>query len=124
MRLPISCNWPVSRTSPATKKLAECRRQFKEVLVPKQMAADGSFPAELARTKPYAYSIFQLDNMVTLCQVLSKPDDDLWTFALGRRPWHPQAIGLSFIPSSPTSQSGRSSPTCRRGRNGLRASRA
>jgi beta-galactosidase len=63
-------------------KLAECRRQFKEVFVPNQMAADGSFPAELKRTKPYGYSIFQLDNMATLCQVLSSDRDDLWTFQL------------------------------------------
>ena len=63
-------------------KLAECRRQFKEVFVPNQMAADGSFPAELKRTKPYGYSIFQLDNMATLCQVLSRDGDDLWTFEL------------------------------------------
>ncbi len=63
-------------------KLAECRRQFKEVFVPKQMAADGSFPLELNRTKPYGYSIFQFDNMITLCQVLSTPTDDLWQFAL------------------------------------------
>ena len=46
------------------------------------MALDGSFPAELKRTKPYGYSIFQLDNMATLCQVLSTPDDDLWNFEL------------------------------------------
>ncbi len=65
-----------------TAKLAECRRQFKEVFVPNQMAADGSFPLELKRTKPYAYSIFQLDNMATLCQVLSIPQDDLWKFEL------------------------------------------
>jgi len=64
------------------KNLAECRRRFKEIFVPVQMAADGSFPAELRRTKPYGYSIFQLDNMVTLCQVLSTKDDDLWHFAL------------------------------------------
>lgn len=63
-------------------RLTECRRRFKDVFVPEQMAADGSFPAELARTKPYAYSIFQLDNMVTLCQVLSRPDDNLWKFEL------------------------------------------
>lgn len=62
--------------------LAECRRQFKEVFLPKQMAADGSFPAELRRTKPYGYSIFQLDNLATLCQVLSTKDDDLWQFTL------------------------------------------
>ncbi len=61
--------------------LEACRKKFKEVFVPKQMAEDGSFPQELARTKPYAYSIFQLDNMATLCQVLSTPEDDLWSFA-------------------------------------------
>jgi hypothetical protein len=60
----------------------ECRRQYKTVFVPNQMAADGSFPQELRRTKPYGYSIFQLDNMATLCQVLSRPDDNLWTFRL------------------------------------------
>ncbi|HYV39799.1 MAG TPA: alginate lyase family protein [Gemmataceae bacterium] len=63
-------------------KLAECRRQFKQVFLPNHMAGDGSFPKELARTKPYAYSIFQLDNMAALCQLLSRKDDDLWTFNL------------------------------------------
>lgn len=62
------------------KELAECRRRFRESFVPGQMAADGSFPAELARTKPYGYSIFQLDNMATLCQVLSTTNADLWNF--------------------------------------------
>ncbi|MBX7211675.1 MAG: alginate lyase family protein [Verrucomicrobiaceae bacterium] len=61
-------------------KLAACRQQFKEVFLPKQMADDGSFPLELARTKPYGYSIFQLDNMTLLCQVLSTTSDNLWTF--------------------------------------------
>lgn len=64
------------------KELAECRRRFTEVFVPVQMAADGSFPAELRRTKPYGYSIFQLDNLVTLCQVLSTKENDLWKFRL------------------------------------------
>ena len=62
--------------------LAECRLQFKEVFVAKQMAADGSFPRELGRTKPYGYSIFQLDNLATLCQVLSTTNDNLWEFTL------------------------------------------
>jgi beta-galactosidase len=62
------------------EKLALCRTKFKEVFVGKQMAEDGGFPLELARTKPYGYSIFQLDNMTLLCQVLSTPEDNLWTF--------------------------------------------
>ncbi len=64
------------------EKLALCRKQYKEVFVAKQMGADGGFPLELERTKPYGYSIFQLDNMCTLCQVLSTTDDNLWTFEL------------------------------------------
>jgi hypothetical protein len=63
-------------------RLDECRRRYKEVFVPDQMALDGSFPRELARTKPYGYSIFQLDNMAMLCQTLATPDDNLWTFEL------------------------------------------
>lgn len=63
-------------------RLAECRRQFKEVFLPNQMAPNGSFPLELKRTKPYGYSIFQLDNLATLCQVLSTPQENLWEFSL------------------------------------------
>jgi hypothetical protein len=46
------------------------------------MTNDGSFPAELRRTKPYGYSIFQLDNMASLCQLLSTPEHNLWDFQL------------------------------------------
>ena len=64
------------------KKVAECRRRFKELFVGGQMAPDGSFPRELKRTKPYGYSIFQLDNMATLAHVLSTPQENLWTYEL------------------------------------------
>jgi len=64
------------------EKLAACRKQYKEVFVARQMAEDGGFPLELARTKPYGYSIFQLDNMVLLCHVLSTIGDNLWEFTL------------------------------------------
>ncbi|MFW6414285.1 MAG: alginate lyase family protein [Verrucomicrobiota bacterium] len=59
-----------------------CRRQYKNFLLPEQMAADGSFPKELQRTKPYAYSIFIVDNLCTLCHVLSTSEDNLWGFTL------------------------------------------
>jgi hypothetical protein len=57
-----------------------CRKRFKEVIVPSQIAADGSLPLELARTKPYGYCIFNLDAMSTVCQILSTPGDDLFAF--------------------------------------------
>ena len=59
-----------------------CRERFKTVLVPNQFAADGSFPQELRRTKPYGYSLFNLEALATVCQILSTPEDNLWTFEL------------------------------------------
>ena len=46
------------------------------------MAADGSFPQELRRTKPYGYSLFNLEAMAAICQLLSTPEDNLWSFEL------------------------------------------
>jgi len=63
-----------------TALLRFCRERYKTVLLPGQMAADGSFPLELKRTKPYGYSIFNLDAMVMICQILSNKKDNLWAY--------------------------------------------
>lgn len=60
--------------------MAFCRNRYKTILLPDQMAADGSFLLELRRTKPYGYSLFNLDAMTTICQILSTPSDNLWTY--------------------------------------------
>ena len=65
-----------------SEQLAYCRDRFKTVILPGQMAVDGSFPLEVSRTKPYNYSIFNLEGMTTICTILSTPEDDLWAFAL------------------------------------------
>lgn len=62
--------------------VAECSDRYKNVLLPSQMAPDGSFPLELKRTKPYSYSLFNLDALATICQIVSTPGDDLWKFRL------------------------------------------
>jgi Alginate lyase len=59
-----------------------CRNRFKTVLIPNQEADDGSFPLELARTKPYGYSLFNLDAMAILVQTLTTREDNLWTWQL------------------------------------------
>jgi hypothetical protein len=61
---------------------AFCKNRYKTVMLPTQFAADGSFPLELKRTKPYSYSLFNLDIMSTVCQILSTPEDNLWTYRL------------------------------------------
>lgn len=60
----------------------ECRDRFKSTIIPTQVAPDGSFPLELARTKPYGYSLFNLDALGMLAHVLSKGSDGLWDYAL------------------------------------------
>jgi hypothetical protein len=79
--------------------LRDCRERFKTVLLPGQMAPDGSFPRELGRTKPYGYSLFNLDAMATLAQIGSTPKDNLWTFELpdGRGMRKAMAFMLPFI---------------------------
>ncbi len=57
-----------------------CRNRYKTVLLPTQMDTSGSFPLELKRTKPYGYSLFNLDAMTTLCQILSTPHNNLWSY--------------------------------------------
>ena len=71
------------------KALEACRHQFTVNFIGQQMATDGSFPRELARTKPYGYSIFQLDNMATLAHVLQTPQLNLWQYTL------PDARGMA-----------------------------
>ncbi len=72
-----------------------CRDRYKTVLLPNQMSEDGGFFMELRRTKPYGYSLFNIDAMATVCHILSTPEDNLWTFTLedGRG----IARGMEFI---------------------------
>jgi len=71
------------------------RNQFKTVYIQKMMNNEGGFPKELARTKPYGYSLFMIDAMAGVAQLASAPDDDLWTYetADGRG----MRMGMRFI---------------------------
>jgi Alginate lyase len=61
--------------------VAESRGRFKQLLAD-QMAPDGSFPQETRRTKPYAYSLFNLEALTAIAQLLTTPADDLFRFTL------------------------------------------
>jgi len=73
--------------------LDTCANRFKTIILPNQMDQKGSFPLELARTKPFGYSLFNLDAMATICHLLA--DKNLWNFSLpdGRT----MKNGVSFI---------------------------
>ena len=62
------------------EQLNYCRDMFINVLLPGQMAEDGSFPQELARTKPYGYSLFNLDVMSVLCLIISDENNNYWEY--------------------------------------------
>lgn len=62
--------------------LAQVRKRFKEVFIPLQMNGNGAFPQELTRTKPYGYSLLNLDAFTAVAQLASTPDDNLWTFEM------------------------------------------
>lgn len=60
--------------------MALCRKRYRENLLPDQLGPDGSLPLELARTKPYSYSLFDLDILAVVCHIASDKSDDLWHF--------------------------------------------
>ena len=57
-----------------------CRERFCSTIVPKQIAPDGSLPLELARTKPYSYSLFNMDILCACAQSLFSHQYSLWTY--------------------------------------------
>jgi hypothetical protein len=76
-----------------------CRDRFRSDLLPDQLAANGSFPMELTRTKPYSYSLFNLDVLAIICQIASANDgspDDLWRIALPDGRSYRKAIDFMF----------------------------
>jgi len=75
--------------------LADCRERFKTQLLP-QMAANGSFPRELERTKPYGYSLFDLDQMTMLCYSISTPVENLWDFTLPQGQTMPKGADFMY----------------------------
>ncbi len=58
-----------------------CRMFYRDSLLGPQMTQQGTFPKELERTRPYSYSLFTLEGMATVCEVLTDEKADLWNMA-------------------------------------------
>ncbi len=62
--------------------IRDCSKRFQQILLPNQLAIDGSFPLELKRTKPYGYSLFNLDAMTMVAHLLKKENPYIFKYQL------------------------------------------
>lgn len=58
---------------------AIAQEQFKKLLS-EQMDETGGFPEELSRTKPYNYTLFNLEGFAVIAYFASTAEDDLWNY--------------------------------------------
>ena len=77
-----------------TALLAYCKDRFLNVIIPNQMDARGAFPLELNRTKPYGYSLFNLDAVITIAHIykinspaLKKGIEFLYPYVQDKKTW-------------------------------------
>ena len=60
-----------------TSLLNYCKDRFEKVIIPSQMDEKGAFPLELKRTKPYGYSLFNVDAVMTIAHLFKITDPNL-----------------------------------------------
>lgn len=76
-------------------KLEEAFTFFKDVILPSQMVEDGSFPKELARTRSFHYSLFNLDACGLLCEIAYLHGIDLWNYQ--RSDGRGMKLGVKYV---------------------------
>lgn len=64
--------------------LADARTRLQAIIIPTQIAPDGRQPLELARTKPYAYALFNLDVLAASAWLLGGRELIDWQTQDGR----------------------------------------
>jgi hypothetical protein len=77
-----------------TTLLNDCKDRFLNAILPNQMDERGAFPLELKRTKPYGYSLFNLDAVMTTAHIfkiknasLKKGIDFLYPYIQDKKSW-------------------------------------
>ena len=76
--------------------LGELRHRFRAVTLRAQISHDGSFPHELPSPAPYRDSLFNLDMLAGICELLSTRFDSVWAYELEDGPGMRSAIAYHF----------------------------
>ncbi|GGG86274.1 alginate lyase family protein [Edaphobacter dinghuensis] len=76
--------------------MGELRHRYKSVTIRAQINADGVFPHDLSTPNPYRLSLFNLDMLAAVCQLLYTPFDSVWDYDLQDGPGMRAAIARHF----------------------------
>jgi hypothetical protein len=91
-RLTAAPGAPSSENSMAT----ELRHRFRTVTLRAQILANGTFPHELTSPNPYRNSLFNLDLLAAVCELLSTRFDSVWDYELQDGPGMRSVIAFHF----------------------------
>jgi hypothetical protein len=76
--------------------LSSLRHTFKTATLRAQVSPDGFFPHEITSPNPYRDSLFNLDMLAAICQLLSTRFESLWDYQLQEGPGMRGAIAYHF----------------------------
>jgi hypothetical protein len=91
-RLTATTGTPSSENSMAT----ELRHRFRTVTLRAQILANGTFPHELTTPNPYRNSLFNLDLLAIVCELLSTRFDSAWDYELQDGPGMRSVVAFHF----------------------------
>jgi len=83
---------PRSESSP----LAQLRHRYRANLLRAQVSSTGTFPRELTSPNPYRDSLFNLDMLAAICQLLQTRFDSVWDYELQDGPSMRSAIAFHY----------------------------
>jgi len=78
------------------RPLTDLRHQFKSTTIRAQILANGSFSHELTTPFPYRLSLFNLDMLAAICDLLSTRFESVWNYELQDGPGMRVAIAHHF----------------------------
>lgn len=78
------------------RALTELRHQFKSTTIRAQITADGAFTHELTTPNPYRNSLFNLDMLAAVCDLLSTRFETVWTYDLQDGPGMRSAVARHY----------------------------